>query len=77
MYNKVIQLYIYMYMCCVLSHVQLCDSMDCSQPGPSVHEIFQATLLESNTYTYIYFSFQIIFPFRLLQALSRVFCTIQ
>ena len=31
-----------MYVCiCVrtLSHVQLCDSMDCSLPGPSVHGI--------------------------------------
>ena len=26
--------------CAVLSRVQLCDPMDCSQPGSSVHEIF-------------------------------------
>ena len=26
----------------MLSHVQLCDSMDCSPPGSSVHGIFQA-----------------------------------
>ena len=25
-----------------LSHVRLCDPMDCSPPGSSVHEIFQA-----------------------------------
>ena len=29
-----------------LSHVQLCDPMDCSPPGSSVHGIFQATILE-------------------------------
>ena len=31
---------------CVLSYVQLCDPMDCSLPGSSVHEIFQAKILE-------------------------------
>ena len=30
----------------LLSHVQLCDSMDCSLPGSSVHGIFQARILE-------------------------------
>ena len=29
-----------------LSHVRLCDSMDCSLPGSSVHGIFLARLLE-------------------------------
>ena len=27
-----------------LSHVQLCDPMDCSPPGSSVHRILQATI---------------------------------
>ena len=34
---------------CVLthfSHVQLCDPMDCSLPGSSVHGILQARVLE-------------------------------
>ena len=31
---------------CVLSHVQLCDPMDCSPPGSSVHGISQARILE-------------------------------
>ena len=30
----------------VLSHVWLCDPMDCSLPGSSVHGIFQARILE-------------------------------
>ena len=30
----------------LLSHVQLCDPMDCNLPGSSVHEISQARLLE-------------------------------
>ena len=29
-----------------LSRVRLCDLMDCSLPGFSVHEIFQARVLE-------------------------------
>ena len=29
-----------------LSHVQLCDPMDCSPPGSSIHGIFQARILE-------------------------------
>ena len=28
------------------SHPALCDPMDCSLPGPSVHGIFQARILE-------------------------------
>ena len=31
---------------CVLGRVQLCDLMDCSPPGPSVHGISQARILE-------------------------------
>jgi len=30
----------------VLSHVQLCDSTECSPPGSSVHGIFPARILE-------------------------------
>ena len=30
----------------LLSHVQLCDPMDCSLPGSSIHGIFQARTLE-------------------------------
>ena len=42
-----------------LSHVQLCDPMDCSLPGSSVHGIFQARVLEwvplpSPMYKYMY-----------------------
>ena len=29
-----------------LSRVQLCDPMDCSPPGSSIHGIFQARVLE-------------------------------
>ena len=36
---------IYTHMC-TLSRVQLCDPMDCSPPGSSVHGIFQARILE-------------------------------
>ena len=31
---------------CVLSHGRLCNPMDCSLPGYSVHEIFQARILK-------------------------------
>ena len=31
---------------CVLNHIRLRDFMDCSPPGYSVHEIFQARILE-------------------------------
>ena len=35
------------YVCaCTLSRVQLCDPMDCSLPGSSVHGIFQVRILE-------------------------------
>ena len=30
----------------LFSHVRLCDPMDCSLPGSSVHGIFQARVLE-------------------------------
>ena len=30
----------------LLSHVRLCDPMDCSPPGSSIHRIFQARVLE-------------------------------
>ena len=30
----------------LLSHVRLCDPMDCSLPGSSIHGIFQARILE-------------------------------
>ena len=30
----------------LLSHVQLCNPMDCSPPGSSVHGISQARILE-------------------------------
>ena len=33
---------------CVLRHVQLCNPMDCSLPGSSVHGIFQARILEQD-----------------------------
>ena len=44
-------LYVYVCVCvCVcmraLSHVQLCDPMDCSPPGSLVNGIFQARILE-------------------------------
>ena len=34
------------YVLCVLSRVQLCNPLDCSPPGSSVHGIFQARILE-------------------------------
>ena len=40
---------VYGYVCvCIqcLSQVQLCDRMDCSPPGSSVHGILQARILE-------------------------------
>ena len=36
----------YIYTVKLLSRVQLCDPMDCSLPGSSVHGIFQARILE-------------------------------
>ena len=37
-----------MYVCMLsrFSHVQLCDPMDCSLPGSSVHGILQTRILE-------------------------------
>ena len=47
---------------CVLSHVWLSDSMDCSLPGSSVHGIFQARTLEWIAISYsmvgVHISFQ-------------------
>ena len=37
---------------CVCSVVSLCDSRDCSLPGPSVYGIFQARILELVAITY-------------------------
>ena len=37
-------LYVCMLSC--FSHVRLCDPVDCSLPGSSVHEILQARILE-------------------------------
>ena len=37
---------------CVLSHVRLCDLMDCNSPGFTVHGIFQARILESGVTSY-------------------------
>ena len=34
------------------SHVWLCDAMDCSPPGSSVHRIFQAKIVESVAISY-------------------------
>ena len=33
-------------LCTMLSHVQLCDRVDCGPPGSSVHGISQARILE-------------------------------
>ena len=43
-------IYVYMYICvCFVaqSWLTLCDPMDCSMPGSSVHGILQARILES------------------------------
>ena len=37
---------------CIQSWPTLCDTMDCSLPGSSVHEIFQARVLEWVTISY-------------------------
>ena len=37
---------------CVLRHAWLCDPMDCSPPGSSVHGIFQAVILEKVTISF-------------------------
>ena len=42
-----IYIYIYMFMCLVTQLcLTLCNPMDCSPPGSSVHGIFQARILE-------------------------------
>ena len=46
-----------MYVVCVKSHSTLCNSMDCNPPGSSVHEIFQARILE-----WVATSYQGVFP---------------
>ena len=52
-------LFIYNYVC-AQSCLTLCDPMDCSPPGSSVHRIFQARILKwvaisyCNKYTDIY-----------------------
>ena len=38
--------------CVVCSVLTLCDPMDCSPPGTSVHEIFQARILEQVAISY-------------------------
>ena len=38
--------YIYIYTHTLVSHIWLCDPMDCSAPGSSVHGIFQGRILE-------------------------------
>ena len=38
--------YYYACMYIVLSHVRLCEPMNCSLPGSSIHGIFQAKILE-------------------------------
>ena len=42
---SVLNFYDYNVLSC-FSHVQLCNSIDCSQPASSVHRIFQARILE-------------------------------
>ena len=52
-YKNITYMYIYTYMwaflvavVCLLSHVQLCDPMDCSPSGSSVHGISQTRILQ-------------------------------
>ena len=44
------RIYLIMYVCVCVKSLQLCQTLcepvDCSLPGSSVHEIFQATILE-------------------------------
>ena len=42
---SVLNFYDYNVLSC-FSHVQLCNSIDCSRPASSVHRIFQARILE-------------------------------
>ena len=44
--SQVLTVVIMMWYVCMLSHVQLCNSMDCSPPGSSVHGISQARILD-------------------------------
>ena len=37
---------LYLVLCCLQSCLTFCDPMDCNPPGSSVHEIFQARILE-------------------------------
>ena len=45
-WNMGIRFYKEKSMCLLLSHVWLCDPMDCSPPGSSVHWISRARILE-------------------------------
>ena len=48
------QIHIYMFVCvCAQSCLTLCDSMNCSLPGSTVHGVFQAKILEwaANSYS--------------------------
>ena len=54
--------------CSLLSHVQLfCNMMDCSPPGSSVHEIFQARILDWVAIPFSRWSF-------LARIQTRIFC---
>ena len=44
--NGVIETLIHFLPACMFTHVQLCDPMECSPPGSSVHGIFQARILK-------------------------------
>ena len=56
------------------SCLTLCDPMDCSLPGSSVHGIFQARVLEwgaiaFSNYTYIYYFLKDSSPYKPLQSI--------
>ena len=61
---------VYVRVACVLSHVWLCDSLDCSPLGSSVHGIFQASILEWIAISY----FRGISPTQGLNACHRGSC---
>ena len=44
--TRVVFIYVHMQVCCLFSHVQLCNPVDQSLPGSSVHGILQARILE-------------------------------
>ena len=44
--NRVIETLIHFLPTCMFTHVPLCDPMDCSPPGSSVHGIFLARILK-------------------------------